>query len=254
MGGKSEVQREQSRHPTPRAKPEQEAEVGATALPAVRHICRRFPRSLGTGLFQAPFHMEFALCGREILAWGDSLFLEVEGRESVWGSALQHQAQACPADAACCRPSCSPAALSLLRDITVAKLSSAKPPASAHLLGSQLDGCETLGRVVADTVDKGGHWVENDVLCGLDEFNRFLGWHFSKVQPFPDGLVPVQDGWHPRGQDSQRQSPVPIWQSEVAKARLVSPQGARCSGGKQGENQSSGMLFCKTERAFALPR
>lgn len=55
MGGKSEAQREQSRQPTPRTRPEQDAEVGGTALPAVRHICRRFPGSLGTGLFQAHF-------------------------------------------------------------------------------------------------------------------------------------------------------------------------------------------------------
>lgn len=185
-----------------------------------RHICRRFPGLPGTGLFQAPIHMEFGSFGREILARGDGLFLEVEGRESVGGSLLQQQAQPCPADAACCCPSCSPAPSSPLGDITVAKPSPANPP-SAHLLGSQLDGCETLGRVVADAVDKGGDWVEDDVLRGLDEFNRFLGWHFGKVQPFPDGLVPVQDGWHPRGHGSQSQSPVPIWQSRVAKAGLV---------------------------------
>lgn len=75
------------------------------ALPAIRHICGRFPRLLGTRSFQDPFHMEFASFGSKILAWADSLFLEAEGRESVQGSALQHQAWACPADIAYRRPS-----------------------------------------------------------------------------------------------------------------------------------------------------
>lgn len=106
----------------------------------IRHICGKFPRLLGTGLFQAPFHMEFVSFGREILAQGDSFFLEAEGRDSIQGSALRHQAQACPGDTACrCCPSGSLAAPSLLRDVTATKPSPAKPlPALTFLAPSSM--------------------------------------------------------------------------------------------------------------------
>lgn len=94
------------------------------------------------------------------------------------------------------------------------------PQPSAHLGGSQLDGHQALRCVVADAVDKGGHGVECNVLCGPDELHRLPGGHLSEVQPLLNGLVPIQDGRHPghRGDTAITPSPVLEQHGSAAKA------------------------------------